>query len=260
MSNDALNTHAMIRAGLVPYITCWSGERPTRTPVVAKGRHCIGYRRERQGDRDAHGVLWARYVRAPGVGEPEFGAVHPYRQRQAMRRLLCQVCGEPADQNDQGVLWLLGQADRPWSGSESTSQPPVCLHCAGPASRVCPHLRGNALALRVRHAPIAGVLGILYAPGRHGPVHIGPMTLPYTDPRVRMLQARQLIRNLLDCTLVNLEQELASRSREASAMAQLANTTSACQSEHARSSTPCQRPQTITPSALAAIDEEVDLA
>lgn len=201
----------MIRAGLVHYITGWSGERPARTPVVAKGRNGIGYRRERPEDRDARGVLWARYVRAPGVGEPEFGAVHPYRQRHAMRRLLCQVCGEPADQNDQGVLWLLGQADRPWSGSESTSQPPICRRCARPASRVCPHLRDNTLALRVRHAPIAGVLGILYTPSRHGPVRVRAARLPYDDPSVRMLQARQLIRNLLDCTVVDVEQELGLR-------------------------------------------------
>lgn len=212
MSNDALNPDAVIRAGLVPYITCWTGERPTQTPVVAKGRSGIGYRRERRGDRDAHGVLWSRYVRAPGVGEPKFGGVHPYRQRQAMRRLLCQVCGEPADQNDQGILWLLGRADLPWSGSESTSQPPICLRCAGPASRICPHLRANTVALRVRHAPIAGVLGVLYSPSRHGPVHDGPARLPYTDPSVRMLQAQQLIRNLLECTVVDLEQELADRS------------------------------------------------
>ena len=207
MPDDTLNTDAVIRAGLVPYITNWSGERPTRTPIVANGRSGIGYRRERRGDRDAHGVLWARYIRAPGVGEPEFGAVHPYRQRQAMRRLLCQVCGRPADRNDQDVLWLLGQTGRPWAGEESTAQPPICLRCAHTASRICPHLRGNTLALRVRHAPIAGVLGFLYTPSRHGPIRAGAATLPYASPGIRMLQARQLIRNLHDCTVVDLEQE-----------------------------------------------------
>ncbi len=211
MRNDTLNADAVIRSGLVPYITNWSGERPIRTPIVAKGRSGIGYRQERRGDRDAQGVLWARYIRAPGVGEPEFGAVHPYRQRQAMRRLLCQVCGEPADRNDQGVLWLLGQADRPWPGEESTGQPPICLRCAHAASRICPHLRGDTLALRVRHAPIAGVLGLLYIPSRRGPIRAGATTLRYTDPGVRTLQARQLIRNLLDCTVVELEQEPAHR-------------------------------------------------
>lgn len=209
MPHDIPNADALVRAGLVPYITNWSGERPSRTPVVAKDRWSIGYRRERRGDRDAHGVLWTRHIRAPGVGEPEFSAVHPYRQRHAMRRLLCQICGEPADRNDQGILWLLGRADRPWPGQESTGQPPICLGCAHVARHVCPHLRGGALTLRVRQAPVAGVLGILYTPGRHGPIPAGATTLPYTDSGVRMLQARQLVRNLFECTVIDLEEELA---------------------------------------------------
>jgi hypothetical protein len=204
-----MNPDALIRAGLVPYITSWSGERPSRTPVVANGSRGIAYQRERRSDRDAHGVLWTRCVRAPGVGEPEFGKVHPYRQRQAMRQLLCQVCGRPADRTEQGILWLMGEPERAWSGKDSTGQPPVCLRCAGPASRVCPHLRRGLLAMRVRHAPIVGVWGLLHRAGRHGPVGVGAAALGYDDPRVRMLQARQLMRDLRDCTVVDLEEELA---------------------------------------------------
>lgn len=48
-------------------------------------------------------------------------------------------------------------------------------------------------------------------PSRHGPVRVRAARLPYDDPSVRMLQARQLIRNLLDCTVVDLEQELGLR-------------------------------------------------
>jgi hypothetical protein len=202
-----MNLDALARAGLVPYIASWTGERPTRTPVVAKGRCGIGYRRERPGDRDAHGVLWERYLRAPGVGEPQFSKVHPYRQRHAMRRLLCQVCGGPADENEQGILWLLGEAEREWSAQDLTGQPPVCLRCAVPASRACPHLRRGTLALRVRNAPIIGAFGRLYMPGRHGPVFAGVATLGYDDPRVRFLHARQLMRSLHDWTVVDLDQE-----------------------------------------------------
>ena len=209
MPNDTFNAPATIRAGLVPWITSWSGERTTTTPVVLKGRSRIGYQKERPGDRDAHGVLWSRCVRAPGTGEPNFKSVHPRRQREAMRRLLCQVCGGPADRNDQGVLWLAGKADRPWSGQESTGQPPVCLRCARVASRVCPALRGHILALRVREAPIVGVRGEFYFPTPTGLVaHDGPVTLSYENPAVFMLQARQMIRNLLECTVVDLESEL----------------------------------------------------
>jgi hypothetical protein len=157
-------------------------------------------------------VLWTRFVHAPGVGEPRFGRVHPYRQRQAMRKLLCQVCGGPADRDVHGILWLLGQAgQRPWTGPETTAQPPVCLRCAGPAGRACPHLRGNTLALRVRHAPIVGVFGDLYRHGTHGPLAIAQTSMTYDDPRIRMLRARQLIRELHDCTVVDLDQAPAAR-------------------------------------------------
>lgn len=193
----------------VPYIVSWTSERPTRTPVVADGRWGIGYQRERPGDRDARGVLWRRYVRAPGEGTPEFGAVHPSRQRRAMRGLLCQVCGGPADRSEQGVLWLLGDARKGWSGKEVTGQPPVCLPCAATARRVCPHLRRRGvLALRVRQAPLLGVSGRLYEPGRGGPRYVGPATLAYDDPRVRYLQATQLMRALRDWTVVDLTREL----------------------------------------------------
>ena len=196
----------LVRAGLVPYIARWSGERPARVPVVARGRTGISYQRERPGDRDARGVLWKRYVRAPGEGVPEFGGVHPYRQRRAMRRLLCQVCGGPADLNEQGVLWLVGDAGRGWSDEEVTGHPPVCLRCAGTARRACPYLRDRGvLALRVRDAPLVGVSGTLYEPRRWGLACLGPATLAYDDPQVRYLQAAQLMRGLRDRTVVDLD-------------------------------------------------------
>jgi hypothetical protein len=182
MLDDSLNSKALVRAGLVPYVTSWSGERPTRTPLVAKGRSGIAYGRERPGDRDAHGVRWQRYVSAPGVGEPQFSSVHPQRQRHAMRRLLCQVCGEAADRDERGILWLMGEPERGWTGEQLTGQPPVCLRCARTASRVCPHLCKGLLAMRVRHAPIAGVFGSLYRPGRDALFFLGPASLGYDDP------------------------------------------------------------------------------
>jgi hypothetical protein len=207
----------LVRAGLVPFIVRWSGERPMRTPVVAHGRTGIGYRRERPGDRDARGVLWRRYVRAPGEGTPEFAGVHPHRQRRAMRRLLCQVCGGPADRDDRGVLWLAGEAGRGWSDDEVTGHPPVCLRCAGTARRACPYLRDTGtLALRVRDAPLVGVSGLLYEPYRRELVRTGPVTLAYDDPRVRFVQAVQLMRGLRDWTVVDLDDELARLSRAAS--------------------------------------------
>jgi hypothetical protein len=207
-----MNTKKATQFGIVPYIASWSAERPARTPVVARGRRGIGYRQERPGDRDAHGVLWTRYVRAPGEGKPRFGSVHPARQRQAMRRLLCQVCGAPADRNEQGVLWLMGgEAARGWSAEELTGHPPVCLRCAGQARRVCPHLRRQGvLALRVRDAPVAGVFGKVYTPGSRGPTAIGHAAMGFDDPRINWMQAYQLMRALNDWTEVDLDRELTS--------------------------------------------------
>lgn len=174
--------------------------------MIAK-RTGIAYERERPGDRDANGVLWMRHTRAPGVGTPEYRWVHPHRQRRAMRHLLCQVCGAPADRDERGILWLLAQAEKPWSGAEMTAQPPVCLRCAVPAGRACPHLRRHTLALRVRHAPIVGARGVLYQPWRDRLVRIGPADLSYRDPRIRWLHAYQLFRELHDGTIVDLDQE-----------------------------------------------------
>jgi hypothetical protein len=211
MSKSTLNAEAVVRAELVPYITNWSGEHYLRTLVITRGLDGIGYLEEQPTDRDTHGVLWAHCLYAPGEGEPQFKQVHPYRQRHAMRRLLCQSCGKPADRNGQGVLWLPGQSDQPWTGRELTGQPPICLPCARTASRICPHLDGgNTLALRVRRAPIAAVKGTVYEPAPYGPIPTPtPAVRLYTDPTVRMLQARQLLRDLVDCTVVDLEEELA---------------------------------------------------
>ena len=114
-----MNTDALTRAGLVPYIASWSGERCTRAPLIAKGTG-IAYERERPGDRDARGVLWMRYTRVPGVGTPQFTKVHPYRQRRAMRHLLCQVCGGPADRD----AWLVPGVFVSITGQDVRDDPP----------------------------------------------------------------------------------------------------------------------------------------
>ncbi|MFB9830954.1 hypothetical protein [Actinoallomurus acaciae] len=203
-----LNTDALTRARLVPYIASWSSERLTEARLIADDTG-IAYKRERPSDRDDHGVLWMRHTSAPGVGTPQYKWVHPYRQRRAMGQLLCQVCGGPADRDERGILWLVGRAENPWSGAEMTAQPPVCLRCAVPASRACPHLRGRTLALRVGHAPIVGVRGTLYLPGPSRPVRVGPASLLYGDRLISWLHAVQLFRELHDVTVVDLNEELA---------------------------------------------------
>ncbi len=83
-------------------------------PIVLPGNRGIGYRDETPLDRDERGVLLKRTRDAQGHGKPRFGAVHPARQRRAMANLLCQVCGNPADTNDEGTLWLLQDHREDW--------------------------------------------------------------------------------------------------------------------------------------------------
>ncbi|MFE3096292.1 hypothetical protein ACFXG1_21015 [Streptomyces sp. NPDC059248] len=128
--------------------------------VVTRGAG-IGYADETPYDRDADGVLWTRVPSSPGRGRPEFGQVHLMRQRRAMRRMLCQVCGEAADRDENGTLWLLGSDEDEYL---TTSHPPVCAPCAVLSLRVCPHLRRRHTLIRVRSCVPLGVHGVLHAP------------------------------------------------------------------------------------------------
>jgi hypothetical protein len=196
-------------SSLVPYITAWSEEQALPTTIVEVPNRGIVYVDEAFGDRDQHGVLWPRMPSRPGHGRPEFGRVHSLRQRRAMRQLLCQVCGTPADHNDQGVLWLLldHHGDWPnWPEHMACTHPPVCARCARIAARACPALRKAPLAVRVRHCPIVGVLGAEYPPGQPLPTVARQAIVAFDNPAIRWTQAEQLIRQLNDCTIVDLDQ------------------------------------------------------
>ncbi len=200
-------TSSPSRGPVVPYIAAWSTERPTRQPLVARGSG-IGYTDEHPYDRDAHGVLWMRAPSSRGRGRPEFGKVHPLRQRRAMRGLLCQVCGEAADRNEQGVLWLLRDergSEPGWPEGVGATHPPVCVPCAVKSTQLCPHLRGRFLAVRVRESAVCGVYGVRYRPGRFG-VEPEPegVIVEYGDAAARWAWASQLVRELRGCSSVDL--------------------------------------------------------
>lgn len=192
---------------VVPYITAWSSERPPAQPVVANGSG-IGFADETLHDRDRDGVLWTRVGHSPGRGRPEFGRVHALRQRRAMRKLLCQVCGRPADQDREGILWVIGEdAANPgdWPDNLTTSHPPLCEPCAARSIRLCPHLRRRCVALRVRaHTPV-GVHGALYQPDCPRPTAWTTTGVTYDDPRIRWTRAGQLVVRLDSYTVVDLE-------------------------------------------------------
>ncbi|SDH35431.1 hypothetical protein SAMN05216553_1204 [Lentzea fradiae] len=199
---------------IVPYITSWSAEQEIPSRVVELPGIGIGYANEMFGDRDAQGVLWLRSGVRHGVGKPEFGKVHPLRQRRAMRKLLCQVCAGPADLNDDGLLWLLRDYRSDWTGwpdGMGCTEPPVCLPCASVSLRLCPALRRGAAAVRVRESVVAGVRGALYRKSPIGPVSAEDVNVAYDDPDIRWVVASALIRELRDCTLVPLEELIEQR-------------------------------------------------
>lgn len=196
-------------AQVAPYITAWSAEQDLPYKLVERPGCGVGYVDELLTDRDARGVLWQRSSVRPQVGRPEFGRVHPLRQRRAMLRLRCQVCSSPADQTDDGVLWLLRDYRDDWRGwpeGMASVEPPVCVPCVAVALKLCPALRRGAVAVRVGEFPVVGVRGALYRSGLFGPVAVEAVNVSYDDPVVRWVVASALVRELQDCTLVPIEE------------------------------------------------------
>lgn len=193
---------------VAPYVTAWSEETDPPDRVVEVPGRGIAYADERMTDRDKHGVLWFRTLFQPGLGRPQFGKVHPLRQRRAMQRLLCQVCGGPADRTRDGVLWLLRDFRHDWTGwpnGVGETEPPVCLPCVRLSVQVCPSLRKGAVIVRAGRYEIAGVHGALYS-GGHTPHPVGRITVSYDNPAVRWVRAVSLVRQLWDCTLIELDE------------------------------------------------------
>jgi hypothetical protein len=199
---------------VVPYIVKWSDESGASAKVVA-GKSGIAYADETLNDRDQQGVLWTRWVHRPGSGRPRFGDDHPMRQRRAMRKLLCMVCGKPADQTDKGALWLLRdhREDWPdWPNSMANAYPPVCLPCAQLSIRICPALRKGYVVVR-GHAEITGVFGMCYRKGQtpgHAEI-VGPQNVAYDDPLIRWTRAAKLIRSFHSVTVMDLDSALCAK-------------------------------------------------
>lgn len=203
------------RPTVVPFIATWSGEKGIAAPsVVARLTGGIGYVGEVPDDRD-RGVLWLRSVDLRGRGRPLYAEVHPGRQRRAMRHELCQVCGEPADRDDGGVLWLLEDRRSDWKGwphDLTTTHPPICRRCVPVARAQCPHLWRGAVLVRVGRSEVCAVHGQRYAPGTFGPRRVADETvLLGEEPAIHWTVASQLVRALYDCTFVDLERELVRR-------------------------------------------------
>ena len=198
---------SMPRPTTVPYIARWSAEQSLTPDVVATARG-LAYPDETLHDRDQGGALWARTALRRGQGRPDFGGIHSQRQRRAMQRLLCQVCGGPADRTQDGVLWLVEDRRGDWKGWPEglvTTHPPVCLPCARLSVAQCHHLlTGPWVALRVRDSVVEGVYGRPYHLQEGRLVRGEKAVVLYDNPGIRWVVASQLTRTLRGCTIVQL--------------------------------------------------------
>ncbi|MET9816496.1 hypothetical protein [Streptomyces sp. NPDC006355] len=199
----------------VPFIATWSGEKGLAAPtILSRLTGGVGYVGEVPEDRH-RGVLCMRSVDLRGRGRPVYGEVHPGRQRLAMVHELCQMCRNPADRDDLGVLWLLEdrRGDHPgWPNDLMTTHPPICRPCVPKARAQCPHLWAGTVTVRVGRSELCGVYGQQYAPGPFGPRPTAHGTVLFEESAIRWTIASQFIRALYDCTFVDLERELAGRS------------------------------------------------
>jgi hypothetical protein len=168
MTSTLLNQDSVRKSrDLVPYVTSWSAEQDLLDIVVERRGTGIAYLEESIHDRHG-GVLWYRVAHNPGNGRPDFKKVHPARQRRAMIRLLCQVCGGDVGRTVDGVLWLmaLGETDDgnwpDYPEGVAAVEPPTCSACVRKALRMCPALRQGAIVFRVKECPVVGVRGALY--------------------------------------------------------------------------------------------------
>ena len=93
----------------VPYVAMWDSEKAVVEAMLAVElvpAPRLAYQgRGLPSDRDGFGALWARCSYSPGVGRPEFACMHPGRQY-GMYAMRCQVCGGPADRNEEGWLFF----------------------------------------------------------------------------------------------------------------------------------------------------------
>ncbi|MGW2708094.1 hypothetical protein ACWC4J_03725 [Streptomyces sp. NPDC001356] len=197
----------------VPYIASWSTELAAELPrVVRRILGGVGYADEVAADRDERGVLLLRRPDRQGVGAPRRGKVHPARQMWAMTEQLCQVCGEPADQDDDGVLWLLEDARGDWAGWPNglmTTHPPTCAACMRTAREECPHLWEGSVVVRVGRSELCGVWGRRYTASRLGPIPVERGVVPFGSPLLAWTVAAQYVRALYDCTIVSLDEVVA---------------------------------------------------
>lgn len=167
----------------VPWVTRWSGE-VSPVPIQVGQREdgsVVAFYEDGREDRDDNGVLWMR----EGInraGTPQFSEVSAFRQRAAMRRRLCQVCGEKIA--TPVVRWLLHEAQlHPRNdGSILTISPPTCDSCVDLSMSACPRMRqqeGRIIA-RVLEYEVWGIWGTVVRYSEAGAQTTGKNLISYS--------------------------------------------------------------------------------
>lgn len=187
----------------VPWAALWSGEQTIsrEDPLLIWVGH-LAYTDELPGDRRL-GALWMRH-RIGQHGEPLFRQLHTARQRLAMLKNLCQICGGTAVNADGRVSWLIpAGGDMQW-----TMTPPTCEHCQETALRYCPHLTSEPPArITVRETTPIGVLGDLYRMDGERFAGVSRQTVvDFSDhDKMRRILAKQLAVALRDPQVIERE-------------------------------------------------------
>lgn len=143
----------------VPWVTRWTGEVNSSKLEVGITRDTVEVSYPGGRDpRDAHGILWKR----EGLtrrGKPQWSQVNTYRQRAAMLKRKCQVCGTKID--ERPIRWLVPRDQlHETSDGPVTISAPTCSGCIPLARELCPFLRTEeALVLKVLAYEPWGVYG-----------------------------------------------------------------------------------------------------
>lgn len=190
----------------VPWITRWTGE------VIGTPYH-LG--RDRSGvfttygdniheDR-YNGTLWQREGIKRG-GEPQWKQVSTYRQRFAMSRCACQVCGKRIAERPVRFLMPLDgieivPPDEFHDEAQAISiQAPTCEDCIPLALKLCPHLKAKGYQLlKVADYSLWGVYGEVCILKENGRLWRGQTYIEYDsksygpDFTMNQVVAKQLV-------------------------------------------------------------------
>lgn len=148
----------------VPWVTRWTDEAP-QDPIklsmdLNTNQLWLTYSDGREDREEGTGILWHREGIKRG-GRPEFAQVSAYRQRAAMRKCLCQVCGKKID--ERPIRWLMAKGQLKIEDEQNaaiTFSPPTCSECIPLALELCPFLReSEAVICNVLEYRLWGVYG-----------------------------------------------------------------------------------------------------